>query len=234
MLTSSSPSPHGLPARTWCCVVLVVLMATFAPCAQAEPLAGSIAFPSSLTNAPSLRVYYCGQKVATDTFGSTVRFTINKESDNERMYVLVTTKIRPVSARIGVGEHLINTIDHLRVPNGQAYKFYALVRDKRADGSARWRVERKLELNESRCIPDDTLIVLWRPDCIAKLEDDSTQVFPRLVCKDDTVNRFGSSQQLHEFATEMWMEAINSDFFHAKRAKEKVRLAGNRVLRVVA
>jgi len=233
MVIPQSPLPYALLVRV-CGVVLIGLLIAYTPHIQTEPLVGSIAFPSSLASVPSLRVYYCGQKIATDTFGSTIRFTVNKESDNERMYVLVTTKIRPVSARLGMGDHLINTIDHLRVPNGQTYKFYALVRDKRVDGSSRWRVERKLTLNESRCIPDDTLIVLWRPDCIAKLEDDSTQIFPRLVCKDDTVTRFGSEQLLHEFATEMWMEAINSDFFHAKRAKEKVRLAGNRVLRVVA
>jgi len=203
----------------------------------AESLSGSIVFPADLATVPSLRIYYCGQKVPTDTFGSTIRFTANKESTSDRMYVLITTKIRPVVSARSLGDgQALNTIDHLTVPEGQRYKFYALIKDTRANGSSYWRVDRKLALNESRCIPDDTLIVLWRSDCIAKLDGSSGQAFPSVVCKNDMVRRFGSAQRLNEFAAEMWMEAINSDLFHAKRAKEKVRLVEEkkRVLRVVA
>ena len=193
---------------------------------------GAILFPSELAQVPSVRIYYCGQKVATDAQGKMLRFSIPQESGLKRMYLLVTTKIRPVTAREGNGA-LANMIDHLMVPDEQPYKFFVLVMD-RTGTTPRWKVERELDLNDSRYVPDNTLIVLWRPDCIERLDETDGFVLPRVICAGDMVNRFGSEQLLQEFATEMWIEALNSDLFHASRAKEKVRLAGDRVLRVVA
>ena len=213
--------------------VFSVVPACSAKISHPTHLQGTMEFPSSIKTIPSMRVYYGGNKIKTEQRNQALSFSIPRDNSLKQVYMLITPKIMPINAKNKTEDLMVNTVDHLSVPNEQAYKFYRLTLTTN-DGKEQWHIAAELDLNKDRYIPDNTIIILWHPDNIDSLTEMNGAYLPKVCCSDNTRTLFGSEQGLHEFATMTLLEAMNSDPFHGIGKGEKIKLADNRILRVTA
>lgn len=192
---------------------------------------GTISFPDTVTTPPIIRLYHCGRKLVSEQRGNTVTFSIRKEQNVKQMFLLIASRISPIGARRNETP-LVNTVDHLAVPENLSYKFYSLVLEEK---TGHWAVAGTRALNTERQIPDNTIIVLWDPNTIASVSGETATDSLRITCRDDIISFFGSEQKLQECAAKIQLEAINSDLFH-ETPTETVKLVVDkcRVLRVCA
>lgn len=186
-----------------------------------------IQFPTSLQIVPSLPIYYGGHKIPCETNDEAKQllFTLPKIDVINQLYLYIGEEFR-----FEVEE---NTVKYLKAPRNKEYKFFSLKLTKQEnlpksnelDGERlrmpepsvdyQWHIEEK-QLDASRRLPDNTIIICFNPDYISHLEAGNDTNLPRIIVKENICELAGSENQIHETAEQLLLSAIDYNALHKK------------------
>ena len=207
---------------------------------------GGIQFPGGVLSVPSVSLYWCGRQIpdvacVKNDHMNRFTFTLQRDRNQKRFYVLVTEVVRCVPPSHAKG--CSTTVDHLAVPEGyEDYKLYALSLEQDAssvggDGKQEkkysWRMQEELRLLDDRSIPDETLIVVWDPKTVSHFDGGSSTELPSLMLRSDLISYFGTEQKMQRYAVALQLRAIDLNTFHAPM-EQKIKVVGNCVVRTPA
>lgn len=197
---------------------------------------GSIQFPHELAQMPVPRIYYMGKTIPCDVHDKEkkVTFDIPNSKDSTEFYLLVTPSIDFSFKKSNSGKNTL-TVDYIKAHERQPYILYKveLLPDGNEETNAEsvafnWQIT-GTQLDETRRLPDNTIIVLYIPEYIETLVGGSLLELPTLVIKKDVVLRAGSEQALFDQSIELQLASLNSDAIHAP-LKHIVKQIGHRTL----
>jgi hypothetical protein len=194
-------------------------------------LMGTIKFPKDITSIDPIRIYCQGMIIPTETNNSTktISFTLPFEEKRKTTFNLLITE------NIAYERAEENTIRYLKISPHQSHKFYALelIKDnnqkiddftfahnakdekkKNQEVTYHWRIDEQ-KIEGSGRIPDDTIIVYYKPEYVDKLEDGNSVELPYIIIKDDIVKLAGSEANLHEKSTSLLLSSLDLDALHA-------------------
>lgn len=193
---------------------------------------GTIQFPHTMSAIPNIRIYSSGYKIKSETTAHGLTFDVPEEKNRKKFNILVTEKIQFQT------EDDTNTIQYLKIDEGQKYKFYTVylikndddihfdtVSDKKTNKKAlipcyEWDIEEHaLELANGR-IPDDAIIICFNPSYIDHLEGGNALEFPRIVIKKNVVQLAGSEDNLLDASTTLLLSSLDTDTIHANIRQE--------------
>src|ERR1700722_16889005 len=130
---------------------------------------GSLQFPQTVTHMPTPRIYFLGKTIPCEIHQSErkITFDLPKQRSCRELYLLITEAIDYTLKKSALFEDM-QTIDHIKVPDGQEYKFYqlTLAQDPENHEQFFWSVTQQILPQDSRRIPDETVIVLYTPDYV--------------------------------------------------------------------
>jgi len=206
---------------------------------------GAIQFPASLQHVPYVRIYFCGKKLPghlceADHDSKQFTFRVPHMMHTNKIYMLITPEIRFKTHEAKHPDLQGNVIEYLRVPKGQAYKFYELllVEEKSADSDSekvskknagsrnpqknktvKWTIKSMKLDKKTGQIPDDTIIVCYDPASVDFLSGGSAFELPTITLKSDLLALLGSEDVLQNLSTKMLLSSIDSDTVHASIAQ---------------
>lgn len=183
-----------------------------------------IQFPAQVTQVPPVRVYYAGNKIASELDKETkqLTFAISEYKMRTSFYILIG-EIDFVSEQ--------NTIKYLRVPHEQPYKLYRVTfkqnsevdtekegasEDIYAQGS--WKIA-SINLADDRRIPDDTIIVYYNPGFVKTIEGGNALELPKIVLDDQLLQKI-NNEQLYDASVRLVLSSLNCDTIHKKPDEE--------------
>jgi hypothetical protein len=196
---------------------------------------GSIQFPTTLEQVPSLRIFCAGNKIACekDEVAKRITFTIPEDKQRTEFPLVIAEKVQ-----FEVLEDS-NTIKFLKVAPGQAYKLYTLERIRVAKESTeesndrtlrkshlyasipessytyQWLIrEEKNNLIDGK-IPDDAIVVYFKPGYIQSVKGGSAFELPRIIIKADVAQLAGSEEKLHDFSKSLVLSSLDLNAIHA-------------------
>jgi len=188
---------------------------------------GNIQFPQSLQRVPQISIYRGGIKINTETDNENknIQFTISDDKNCKTFYILVAETIIPYVKN--------GTVQYLKVSPYQDYKFYKIDIVREGDqknsiqnrlfeqnGSFKWKV-REFPLGADGRIPDDTLMIIFDPECIAKIEGGTNLELPKIIMKQNMLDLFDRSEEkLREKETELLMSSLDLNIIHTKVTPE--------------
>jgi hypothetical protein len=171
----------------------------------------------------AIPIYCAGRKAATELDPQQLFFTVPKMHDQRTFWVIIT---EPIINYETIDPHLSNTIDYLKIPQGQRYRLYKIT----ASPDATWTTEEKV-LDETMRIPDHAVIICCNPDFIAGIESSTGHDLPAIKIRDDLVSFMGSEAELHDAINGIALASIDIDTLHAKAHQERhIKISHNKVL----
>jgi len=197
---------------------------------------GNIIFPQNMKDIPQISLYRRGLKIKTETDNASnkIQFTISDDKACNQFYILITKNIR---AKVED-----NTVHHLTADPNQS-KFYRIqiqingtprhpLTEKNNGTKAEfaWRIT-PLTIYESGIIPDNTLIIIFNPDYVDKLEGGNNLELPKIVIKKNILELAGSQEKLLQEADELIMGSV--DFLTLSHIKPKPEIKLNPEKKVV-
>jgi len=176
---------------------------------------GNILFPQQVKTIPQISLYQRGIKIQTETddSGKKIQFTISEEKRNKEIHILITQYVQP-KVEDGI-------VRYLKISRKQAYKLYKLtfVETGKNGNSYRWNIREK-QLDAKRIIPDDTLIVIFNPQYIEKVDEGSNFELPKVWIKQNILELAGSEEKLHDEVNELLMASLDLNILHTKPTSE--------------
>jgi len=187
---------------------------------------GNIIFPQNVKPIPQISLYRRGIKIKpeTDHAANKVQFTISEDKACSQFYILITQSVK---AKIED-----NTIRNLTVDPKERPKFYRIQmiqtngtpkhyltqnnEDKNEEFS--WKVT-PLNINKDGIIPDNTLLIIFNPDYVEKLEGGNNLELPKIIVKKNILELAGSQAKLLKEADALIMASI--DFLTLSHIKPK-------------
>lgn len=192
---------------------------------------GSIQFPSSIQTIPPVRVFCGGNKIGTERndVSKRITFTIPEDKRRTEFPVVVAEKVEFVT------EDASNTIKYLKIPAHQQYKFYMLkllkmeketndaqkservshLYAQSIDYDYEWCIEEEKGRLPNGRIPDDSIVVYYKPEYIQKLEGGSAFELPRIIIKKDILRLAGSEEELHNLSKSLVLSSLELNAIHA-------------------
>jgi len=184
---------------------------------------GNILFPQTIKTVPQVLLYQRGIKLQTETDDSSkkIQFTVTEERKCKKIHFLVTQYVQPNIEK--------NIVTGLKIGRKQDYKLYKLrLIEKRNtqksdseknNTSYHWQIEEK-KLAPERRIPDDTLIVIFNPNYIEKIDEGSSFELPKIWIRPDILELAGSEEKLHDEVNELLMASLDLNILHSKPTSE--------------
>jgi len=184
---------------------------------------GNIVFPQNLKNIPHISLYQRGLKIQAeiDNSGKKIQFTISEEKKYKKFHFLIAQYIQPKIEN--------NTVKYLKIGIKQSYKLYKLElveiydpqksRNKKESNFYHWEIKEK-KIGSQRIIPDDTLIIIFNPQYIEKIEGGSNFELPKIFIKNDILKLAGSEEKLCDEVNELLMASLDLNIFHTKPISE--------------
>ena len=228
-------------------LAIFCILATHTPAVHAHLISGTLAFPASLKSNPMLRIYYGGHIIPYETHpNKKVSFWIPAHESQTTFYVLVTKSVGVQTKQRG--EIKNNTIDYLKVPEGQAYKLYELelvqelpeIPDEQATHKKQikkiaaptyhWNITEQTIDTETQRIPDETVIVCYFPEYIENLSGGSALELPTVTITPNIVQKAGSEEKLHEASTTLVLASIDTDTIHNAPEPQATKQGSERIL----
>lgn len=183
----------------------------------------NIQFPSEIEKVPCVRTYYCGIRVTKSEYNNSAKkITFSIPAWQQTSFNLVITEWYVPQTE----QNDNNTVKYLKIPEGFHYKYYLLTLTQQAPGNINkqeeshasqnitWQIQENKEL-PNRQIPDDTLIIVYNPDYIEKLEGGNAAELPTIYIKPNILQLLGSEERLHEYSDSLLLAALNLDSLHA-------------------
>lgn len=181
---------------------------------------GAVQFPRDINQMPDVRIYCSGHRIQPERNEKAKKIVFNIPSDRycTKFSFLITPNIS--------FETQENTVQYLKIAQGQSYKCYDVVLQKKTIPNAEgrksvmpqsaysWDIqERRLSFFSGR-IPDDAIIICYNPEFVQELDGGDALNFPSIVIKPDIVTLLGSEESLHEKSAEMILSSINYNTVH--------------------
>ena len=117
------------------------------------------------------------------------------------------------------------TVQFLKIAPGQKYKFYRVRIDRHDLGEgdeapSPWKIRQCRLIADGR-IPDDTLMIVFDPECVEKLKGGNSLELPKIVMKKNMLDAFGGSEEkMHEKEAELLMSSLDLNIIHTKLTPE--------------
>jgi len=199
---------------------------------------GTIQFPSSIATVPQVRIYHSGKiiKGTIDHTNKTITFTLPKYNNSQIHYSLVVTEsIEFALSATKNNPH--NTIQYIKIPDGQDYKLYTLLLvpqfgqagDSNGRPTYRWKIIEDRARFDNR-VPDDAIIVCYEPSWIQELHGETGFELPTLNVKSNVVALSGSAEKFYDRSTKFLLAAIDSDTMHSADTQQTIKHVENRVM----
>lgn len=181
---------------------------------------GSIEFPNSVKNIPEVSIYKDGLKIKaeTESYSKKIRFTISADKCVRTFYLLLAKEINPEIEK--------NTVKYLKIDVSENYKFYELTIFPSVQSSVNpltkkeelrenliWRIQEK-KLNDNGVMPDDTLIIIFNPFYVEKLEGGNNLELPKIIIKKDVIQLAGSEKKLERESNELLLTSLDLNILH--------------------
>jgi len=211
---------------------------------------GSIQFPHTLQSVPAVRVFCGGNKISTEKNDVSKRITFTIPEDKRRtQFPLIITE----NVQFEVEEDS-NTIKCLKIPGKQKYKFYMLellkvekpsnpesekpmrvshLYNPATSYTYEWLIhEEKGPLTDGR-IPDDSIVVYYKPAYIQELKGGNAFELPRIIIKKDIVQLAGSEEKLHDTSKSLILSSLDLNAIHANILPEVTQESRRTVITLV-
>ena len=204
---------------------------------------GTIQFPHTISIIPNVRIYSAGYKIKNETTAHGLSFEFPEEKNRKKFTILVTEKIDFMA------EPESNTIQYLKIPRGQSYKYYSVVSLKNGDEilsdatnngkknvtpQFEWRIaEETLPYADGRIL-DDTIIICFNPSYVDRLEGGGPLELPKIVVKKNIVQLAGSEDNLHDATTALLLSSLDTDTIHGNIQQEKKDYQRTRITMIAA
>jgi len=187
---------------------------------------GNIIFPKDIKNLPQVSLYRRGIKIKTENEASNkkIQFTISEDKSCRKFYMLITKTVTP-----DIEE---NVVKYLKISPNQNYNLYELTiftnqesainpinKKEEIKETYSWQIQQK-RINKEGIIPDDTLIVIFNPDYIDKLEGGSNLELPKIIIKKDILKQAGSEEKLTDETNELLLSSLDLKILHSNPASE--------------
>jgi len=184
---------------------------------------GNILFPQTIKSIPQISLYQRGIKIQTETddSGKKIQFTVSEEKRHKRLHFLITPYVQP-KLENGI-------VTCLKISRKQNYKLYKLklieTRDSQKSDMGKGSIRYRWEINEKklgteRIIPDDTLIIIFNPHYIEKIDEGSNFELPKIWIKNNILELAGSEEKLHDEVNELLMASLDLNILHIKPTSE--------------
>jgi len=177
---------------------------------------GNIQFPQLIKIVPQISLYRGGIKINTETDNSNknIQFTISDDKNCKTFYILIAEEVLP---------HVKNgTVHYLKVSPTQNYKLYKMhiIQEGDRKDLCKWDIN-ECSIKDDRRIPDDALMIIFDPECIAKIEGGNNLELPKIIIKQNILDMFDSSEEkLHEKEAELLISSLDLNIIHTKLAPE--------------
>jgi len=184
---------------------------------------GNIIFPQNVKNVPQIFLYQRGLKLQaeTDNASKKIQFTITEEKKYNKFHFLITQYVHPKIEN--------NTVQCLQIGKKQDYKLYKLelveIHDpqksstKKGSDFCHWEIKEK-KIGPEKIIPDDTLIILFNPAYVEKVEGGNNFELRKICIKSDLLKLAGSEEKLHDEVNELLMASLDLNILHTKPTAE--------------
>ena len=195
---------------------------------------GSIQFPITLHHVPSMRVFCGGNKITCEKndVSKRITFTIPEDKHRTQFPLIITEHVQ-----FEVQEDS-NTIKFLKIPAKQRYKLYMLEllkvakedtseTKKPARGSSlyastldssysyEWLIHEEKDSLIDGKIPDDAIVVYFKPEYVQSLRGGNAFELPRIMIKKDIAQLAGSEEKLHDFSKSLVISSLDLNAIHA-------------------
>ena len=201
---------------------------------------GNIIFPQDVKPIPQISLYRRGIKIKpeTDHTANKIQFTISEDKACSHFYILITQNIK---AKVED-----NTVRNLTVNPKENPKFYRIQmiqtnrtpkhhlaqNNKNEKEEFSWKITR-LKVHEDGIIPDNTLLIVFNPEYVEKLEGGNNLELPKIIIKKDILARAGSQAKLLEEANTLIMASIDFLTLSHIKPKPEVKLEAEKKLVMV-
>ena len=182
---------------------------------------GTIQFERPAGPFEDVPLYYGGHiiKKSINKRRTRVTFEILKERFQREFLLLVTAEITPVNKVTADGSVIFNTIDYLKVAENQTYKLYRLrlaskivpTKNQKSEVEQFWIVD-EIELPADGRILDNTIIVLYLPEMVEKIEGGSAIELPTIYMY--TSKSFDTTNGIEERLLKMHLSALDTNTIH--------------------
>ena len=199
---------------------------------------GNIVFPQNVKPIPQISLYRRGIQIKpeTDHAANKIQFTISEDKACSQFYTLITKNVK---ANIED-----NTIQNLTVDPSKNPKLYRIQlvhtnrtsthlpsnKSKEKIEESSWKIT-ELKVHKDGTIPDNTLIVIFNPDYVEKLEGGNNLELPKIIIKKNILELAGSQKKLLEETEALIMGSI--DFLTLSHIKPKPEIKLNAEKKVV-
>ncbi len=129
-----------------------------------------------------------------------------------------------------------NTAAYLKLEAGQPYKFYSLLLvpeldEKSGDTKLRytWRIKDEYIYHEDLKIPDDAIIVCYKPEWITNIRGTDAFELPIIEVSPRVLELCGSEQSFKKESAQIMLASLDSDTLHAIQDKQSIRQEDNRI-----
>ncbi len=220
-----------------CSMTLLLMSATPIMSASQSMFIGTIQFPATIKKVPNLRIWYGGHKITGETNNRTKQliFSIPEIGESKKFHIVISDSIQ-----FEMEEDADNTAKYMKIGNNKPYKCCEIVRMKQEQSfhtnatyeytgsrplineskvAYSWKITKK-GLDNNRQLPENAIVICFPSDYVDRIEGGNKSELPRIMVKQDLLERVGSEQKLHDQATELLLSAINFDTMHTKITQE--------------
>jgi len=194
-------------------------------------LVGTVQFPTSMAQVPSLSIYWGGHKITSDidTESKSLSFTISQDRCQNVFYIVIADNIS-----VSTNE---NTVEYLRVAPQTSYKGYKLVRHKHvkpipdipgkklsAEAIQKykpmysWEIE-EVKLMHNGRIPDNAIIIFCNADYVKEITGGNEFQLPRIILSNDIMLQDDIDEQF----VKLLFKSLDLNTFHASIEQEVKR-----------
>lgn len=197
-------------------LVVSLIFSVYSIHAMIAPLfMGRIKFPYSVAVTMPIPIFYDGRSIKGEVHESQhqIAFDVPWARGQQVVYLLITEKNpEKVYKPLLDDKSLHNTIDYLKIPEGQRYKLYRLTLVINAEGIS-WQVE-SVGLPRSGQIPDQTIIVLYFSELVESVEGGNRLELPSIILRDDMLSLVSSEQDLQAQMVKVQLSSIDIGTIH--------------------
>ncbi len=176
-------------------------------------LVGKLQFPKTIKTVPFLPLWCSGflLKREVDHKTKELIFQVPQYQQQTSFYFLVTETVKPAKLNAST---LQNNLVYLSIPEHTPYKLYYF-ESKKPGKESYWTIEEHLLHHPDQRIPDNTIILLYRPDAIAKIEGGSQFELPTITFINHLVTLFGSEKEMASYTDLCAAASISINTFHS-------------------
>jgi len=161
---------------------------------------------------PSIPYYYRGNSGLLMPQKEIITFEIPADSNQKQLYILITDmEPNPITQKTDDGTIIINTFHHLELAHNANYRFFVF--EQSDDGS--WNIHEESLPNEI-IIPDQTVILLYLPELIEKIDGGLFSELPTIYIRPlASLSDSTSLLEINDRILAMHMGVINLNTIHS-------------------